>query len=118
MTQHSAWRPENTLMVAILVVAGASLGALVLMLLGVWRGGRSNAMVPYGIALVGAAGVAAYLILAAGRKRRRQQRPDWLETQAWRQGLIEKLERGQPRPEPEAGKAAADPPAPPGVQDD
>ena len=118
MTQRSTLRPEKALFLAIVVVGGAAFAALILMLLGVWRGGWSDAWVPYGLALLAAAAVAGYLILANSRKRRRQQRPEWLETQAWRQGLIEKLERGQPRPESEAGKPGAGPPAPPGAQGD
>lgn len=96
MTQRPGWRPEHTLILAILVLTAALLVAVILVMSGLAGGGRAEAMVPYGAALVVAGGVAAYLINYFGKKAARKQRPEWLETQAWRRGLIEKLQQGQP----------------------
>ncbi len=98
MTQRPVWQPENALILAVLLIGGAVFVAGILMIAGVLGGGRPEGLVPYGIALVVLAGVAAVAVLAYSRKLRRQQRPEWLETQAWRRGLIEKLQQGQTPP--------------------
>ena len=90
MTQR--WRPEYAVLLAVLIM-GADVLLVVLLLLGTislshW----------YGIALIVATALAALLILAYGRKLRRAQRPEWLETQAWRKGLIDKLHETEPPP--------------------
>jgi hypothetical protein len=114
MPQRPARRPENMLVLALVVFGGALLGALLLMLPEALRdepaGFRSMAW--YAVAVVAAGGVAAALLLAYGRKLRRQQRPEWLETQGWHQGMVEQVQKGQQRgsgapsapPGPDSGK--------------
>ena len=92
MTQPPVLRPENAVLLAVLVI-GAAVAAAILMLLGVLRMGLLS-----GIALLVACGVAASLILVYSRKLRREQRPEWLETHAWRKGLIDKLHEGETPP--------------------
>jgi hypothetical protein len=89
MTERPFWRPEHALLLALLLM-GADVLLAVLLFLGVLQVGRW-----YGVALLGAGGVAALAILAYSRRLRREQRPEWLETQAWRRGLIEKLHEGR-----------------------
>ena len=98
MHQRSLWHPENALIVAVLLVGGATLVAGILMIAGVLGEGSPERLLPYGIALVALAVVAGVVVLAYSRKLRRQQRPEWLETQAWQQGLVEKLRQGQTPP--------------------
>jgi len=98
MTERPVWRPENALILAVLLIGGAVFVAGILMIAGVLGGGGTESLLPYGVALVAAAAVVAYLVLRYSRKLRRQQRPEWLETQAWHKGLIEKLEQGQTPP--------------------
>lgn len=108
MPQRPAWRPENMLVLALVVFGGALLGALLLVLPEALRdepaGTRSMAW--YAVAVLAAGGVAGALLLAYGRKLRRQQRPDWLETQAWHQGMVDQVQKG-----PQRGSGA--PAAPP-----
>lgn len=111
MPQRPDSRPENALMLALVLVGGALLVALILLMVGVFREGGSKQLVWYGVALVAAAGVAAYLILRRVRQLRRQRRPEWLETQSWHQGMVEQAQKGQPpgrgssavRPGPDSG---------------
>jgi MFS superfamily sulfate permease-like transporter len=91
MNKQAGWRPEKALVLAVVLIGVTVVAAVGLMLTGVLRGGRTGEMMPYSIAVVVAGGIASYLILARARRLRRQQRPDWLETQAWRQGLSDKL---------------------------
>jgi len=102
MTQRSGWRPEQAMILAVLLIGGGILVAGILMIAGVWRGGRPEGLVPYGIALVALGGIGAYLVFLYSRRLRRRQRPEWLETKAWQQGLHEKLQQGQ-GPPPGAG---------------
>jgi len=95
MTERPGWRPENTLMLAVLVVAGAVLAAVAVMLAGVMRGDRVEDSAPITIPIVVVALAAGYFITAYGRKVARKNRPEWLETQAWQKGLLEKLEKGR-----------------------
>ena len=101
MSQRPFWRPENALILAVLLIGGATFVAGLLIAAGVVGGGRPESLVPYGIAMVVVAGIAAVVVLGYSRKLRRQQRPEWLETQAWRQGLIEKLQQGEKTAKPE-----------------
>ena len=91
MNKPVGWRPENALVLAVVLIGVTVVVAVGLMLTGVLRGGRTDGMLPYSIALVVAGGIGSYLILAQARRLRRQRRPDWLETQAWRKGLSDKL---------------------------
>ena len=95
MTQRSGWSSERTLILAVLAFTVAVAGAVVLLLSGA-QGSGAAAMLPYSLALVAAGGVAAWLINHFGRKAARKNRPEWLETQAWHQGLIDKLHQGPP----------------------
>ena len=116
MTERPGWRPENTLVLAVLVVACAVLAAVAVMLAGVMRGGRVEDSAPITIPIVVIGLAAGYFIIAYGRKLARKQRPEWLETKAWQAGLLEKLEKGRtqrdstpttpaepPKPKPGAG---------------
>ena len=110
MPQRHGWRPENILVLALVVFGGALLGGLLLMLPEALRDepDGSRSMVWYAVAVVAAGGVAGALLLAYGRKLRRQQRPDWLETQGWHQGMVEQVQKGQQR----GSDAPAVPPGP------
>lgn len=110
MPQRHGWRPENILVLALVVFGGALLGGLLLMLPEALRDepDGSRSMVWYAVAVVAAGGVAGALLLAYGRKLRRQQRPDWLETQGWHAGMVEQVQKGQQR----GGDAPAVPPGP------
>jgi hypothetical protein len=89
MTQRSGWRPEHAVLLALLT-AGADLLLALLLLLGVFPVSRW-----VGIPVLIGGAVAALAILAFSRKLRREQRPEWLETQAWRKGLLDKLHEGE-----------------------
>ena len=102
MPQRPDARPENALMLALVLVGGALLVALILVMVGVFREGGSKELVWYGVGLVAAAGLAAYLILRRVRQLRRQRRPDWLETQSWHHGMAEQVRK---QPERGPGKA-------------
>ncbi len=91
MPQPERTRPEVAAAVAIVIIGVVVVGAVGLLMAGVWRGGRTEGRMPYSIGMVAAGGLAAYLVLARARRLRRQQRPQWLETQAWQQGLADKL---------------------------
>ena len=95
MTERSGWRPEHALLLALLT-AGADVLLAVLLLLGVFPVSRWVGI----LILIGGA-VAAFAILTYSQKLRREQRPEWLETQAWRQGLVDKLHQGE---KPSGGK--------------
>jgi hypothetical protein len=99
MPQRPAWRPENMLVLALVVFGGALLGGLLLMLPEALRDepAGSRSMAWYAVAVVAAGGVAGALLLAYGRKLRRQERPDWLETQGWHRGMMEQVQKGQQR---------------------
>ena len=94
---------ERSLAFAVLFLASALLLALIVMMTRIFGGGTLEQMAPYGLLLVGVGVVAAIVILRVGRSLARKQRPEWLETQAWRQGLIDKLhqaDRPEDRPPP------------------
>lgn len=97
MTKQPVWRPENALILAVVLIGLAIIAAVILLLSGTLQGGRTGATMPIALALVLGGGLAAYAILAYARKVRRQQRPEWLETQAWRQGLLDKLKESEAR---------------------
>lgn len=97
MSPDSGRRPYDVLRLGLLFL---TIGALLLLALLLWSslGNAPASLVQLGI-------VIALLILAAAlglfwssRRLRRSQRPEWLETQAWRKDLIDKLQRGQPPP--------------------
>lgn len=85
MTQRSVLRPEHALLIALLVL-GSDVLVSVLLLLGVFPVSRW-----YGLVVLIGGGLATLLILLYSQKLRREQRPEWLETQAWRKGLVDKL---------------------------
>lgn len=89
MTERSGWRPEHAVLLALLT-AGADVLLALLLLLGVFPVSRW-----VGIPVLIGGTVAALAILAYSRKLRREQRPEWLETQAWRKGLMDKLHEGE-----------------------
>jgi hypothetical protein len=92
MTERSGLRPEHVLLLALLLLGGDVLLA-VLLLLGVVKLSSW-----YGVAVLAAGFAASLLVLAYSRKLRRSHRPEWLETQAWRKGLLDKLHQDQPPP--------------------
>jgi hypothetical protein len=103
MTQRPGWRPEHTLTAAMLLLIGGFLVAAVVVVVGVTGGRPIGQVAPTGLVIVAAGVVAALGIGAYGRKLRRSQRPDWLETQAWQRGLQEKLEQDRKQHEEEKG---------------
>jgi peptidoglycan/LPS O-acetylase OafA/YrhL len=100
-------------MLAIFVAAAGAVVAAVLVVGSVLQGGRVEDMAPTGLAVVALGIVAALVINAFGRKAARRRRPEWLETQAWRSGLQDKLAQAQVRDNARADasvKAASDQP--------
>jgi len=93
MTQRPGWRPEHTFTTVMLVLIGAFLLAAAVVVVRMMKGAPIDEVAPTGLVIVAAGVVAALGIGAYGRKLRRSQRPDWLETQAWQSGLMEKLEK-------------------------
>ncbi|HEV8600563.1 MAG TPA: hypothetical protein VGQ69_14480 [Gemmatimonadales bacterium] len=104
MTERSGLRPEHALLLALLLV-GADVLLAVLLLLGVLPVSRWFAL---GILVAGA--MAAFAIVAYSQKLRREQRPEWLETQAWRKGLVDKLHQGDAPTSGETGRSPRIPP--------
>jgi hypothetical protein len=98
MTKPNAPHPEKAVMVAVLLIGGATFLAGILLIAGVWGGGRAERASPYGIGLVLVAIGVAAVVLAYSRRRRRSHRPEWLETKAWHQGLVDKLHEGEKKP--------------------
>jgi len=115
MTERPGWRSENTLMLAILVVAGAVLAAVALMVAGVMRGARVEDSAPMTIPILVVGLAAGYFIIAYGRKLARKHRPEWLETQAWQKGLLEKLEKARTQRDRPPETPAEPPKAKPGA---
>ena len=113
MTESPGWRPEHTLTLAIVVAVAGVLVAAVLVVASVMRGGRAEAMVPFGLVVVAVAVVASLAINAYGKKLARSQRPEWLETQAWQSGLAAKLAAAQKRDDSGAKGGSGDQPAQP-----
>ena len=89
-------RPENALTLALVLDGAALLTAVVLIVLSVVREDHPTQLIPWAIALVVAAGALSAVILVRARRIRRRERPEWLETQAWQQGLHEQIEKGKP----------------------
>ena len=94
MSRDSDSRPFHVLRLAIWLLLSGVLMVLALLLWGSLQDVPPN-LIPPGIAI-------AVLLLAAGlglmlysRRLRRSQRPEWLETRAWKRSLMDKLERGQ-----------------------
>jgi hypothetical protein len=82
------FRPEHAVMIAVLLIVVTVLAA---------AGGilaKQDGLLIGLVVLIG--GAAALAALGYGRKLRRAQRPEWLETQAWRQGLVDKIEGRKP----------------------
>jgi hypothetical protein len=93
--------PENSLTFALVLVGTAVLAAVVLIVLSVVREEPSGDLIRYGIGLVILAGIAAGLILVRARRIRRQERPEWLETQAWQQSQHQQILKGKPERGPD-----------------
>ena len=89
-------RPENALTLALVLDGAALLTAVVLIVLSVVREDHPTQLISWAIALVVAAGALSAVILVRARRIRRRERPEWLETQAWQQGLHEQIEKGKP----------------------
>ena len=104
MTQRPGWRPEHTFTTVMLVLIGAFFLAAAVVVVRMMRGAPIGQVAPTGLVIVAAGVVAALGVGAYGRKLRRSQRPDWLETQAWRSGLMEKLEQDRKQREQEKGE--------------
>jgi hypothetical protein len=102
MTQRPGWRPEHTFTTVMLVLIGAFLLAAAVVVVRIMGGAPIDQVAPAGLVIVAAGVVVALGIGAYGRRLRRSQRPEWLETQAWQSGLQEKLE--QDRKQREEGK--------------
>ena len=102
MTQRPGWRPEHTFTTVMLVLIGAFLVAAGVVVVRVMGGDPIDQVAPTGLVIVAAGVVVALAIGAYGRKLRRSQRPEWLETQAWQSGLQKKLE--EDRKQREEGK--------------
>lgn len=103
MPQRPDSRPENALILALVLSGGALLVALVLVLVGAFREGGSRNLVWYGVGLIVLSAVADVLIFSRIRKLRRERRPEWLETQAWHQEMVDQVQKGQQR-----GKGSSD----------
>lgn len=94
MSKPQVFRPENALIIAVLLICGTVIGAAFLLIPGLLRGSGVGGVMPYAIALVVVGGVLAILVLRYATKVRRENRPEWLETQAWQRRRIEE-EKGR-----------------------
>ena len=95
MTQPSGWRPAQAMRLGLILLAVGAVLLLGLMLLTALQasiGGLIIVIVPVALGTL----VAALFLLFYSRRLRREQRPEWLETQAWRQGLQDKLQEKPP----------------------
>ena len=101
MTKPTDQPPEISALVPILLVAVASVVAIVLVVGGALTGRDPGQLAIYGVALVGVAVVAALVIAAAQRKAARARRAEWLSTAEWRGGILSKQEEWR-RSHPEA----------------
>ena len=100
---------KTSLVLALVVFGGALLGGLLLMLPEALRDepDGSRSMVWFAVAVVAAGGWSAHCCSPTAGSLRRQQRPDWLETQAGTRGMVEQVQKGQQRSD-----APAVPPGP------
>jgi len=107
MTTRQPWQPESPLLLAVLIVAGAALLAVMVVVSGAFRDTGVEGMAPVGAVIVGAGILAALLLLAYSRRVARKNRPEWLSTQAWRSDIIAKqdqwLEKHPPGNTPASG---------------
>ena len=91
-------RPENLVVAALVVIGVSVLGGLAFFLPGALRddpGGGSSAL-KSALVVIGTGGAVAALLMLWARSIRRRQRPQWLETQGWREGQVEQFRRGHP----------------------
>ena len=95
MPQPPDSRSENALILALVLAGAALLVALLLVMVGAFREGGSRQLVWYGVGLVVLSGVVDVLIFRRVRKLRRERRPEWMETQAWHQGMVEQVKKGK-----------------------
>ena len=93
MEKKSGWRPEHTLMAAVLVLIGSLFVAAVIVVAGVMQERRVEDLAPYGLGVVAIGVVAALLINAWGKRVWHKQRPEWLETQAWKRDFEAKIRK-------------------------
>jgi hypothetical protein len=99
MQEPSKLRPENLLVIALVVLGISVLAGLILILPGS-TSDDPTASRPFAAALgVVLGGVAvAFLLMAWARRIRRRRRPQWLETQGWHAGMVDQVRKGPDRP--------------------
>jgi hypothetical protein len=112
VTDRPGQPPERGLLLAVLVVAGATLLAVALIALAVMRGQPPETMATWAVLVAAVGAATAGLILFLGKRAARRQRPQWLATQEWRGGIIARQEEGRAKRSQEGGT----PEAPPGEQ--
>jgi hypothetical protein len=97
MPESPKLRPENLLVIALVIFGVSILAGLILILPGSTSddpgAGRPFAAA-LGVILGGA--VAGFLLMAWARRIRRRHRPQWLETQGWHAGTIDQVRKGHP----------------------
>ena len=107
MQEPTKLRPENLLVIALVVLGISVLAGLILILPGS-TSDDPTASRPFAAALgVVLGGVAvAFLLMMWARSIRRRHRPQWLETQGWHAGVVDQVKKGHPDrpPEKEGGK--------------
>ena len=111
MQEPSKLRPENLLVMALVVLGISVLAGLILILPGS-TSDDPTASRPFAAALgVVLGGVAvAFLLMLWARRIRRRHRPQWLETQGWQAGLVDQVNKGQAgRPPDEKGGKSTPP---------
>ena len=95
MSPDSSRRPFQVLRLGIWLLLSGVLVALALLLWGSLQEVPPN-LVRLGIAVAVALLVAGLSVMWYSRRLRQSQRPEWLETKAWKRDLMDKLQRGQP----------------------
>lgn len=95
MQEPSKLRPENLLVMALVVLGISVLAGLILILPGSTSDDPTAAR-PFAAALgVVLGGVAvAFLLMVWARRIRRRRRPQWLETQGWQAGMVDQVRKG------------------------
>jgi hypothetical protein len=93
MSAAAGWRPYDFLRLGIVLLVVAAMLGLAL-LLGGNSGTVPSSLIAAGIVLAALLLATAFGLLWYSRRLRRRQRPEWLETQAWRKDLSDKLKRG------------------------
>ena len=97
MTPDTSRRPFHVLRLGIWLLLSGVLLALALLLWGNLQEIPPNLIRP-GIAVAVALLAAGLGVMWYSRRLRQSQRPEWLETKAWKRDLMDKLQRGGPPP--------------------